>query len=69
LSLFKDFEFEFMTFHRSKGLGYDNVIIINAIDATYGFPSKIQDDPVLKFDAPSDTWLGNQYCPKRFCKK
>lgn len=51
---FKDFEFEFMTVHRSKGLGFDNVIIINAIDSTYGFPSKIQDDPVLKFVVKDD---------------
>ena len=29
-------------------MGYDNVIIINAKDAVYGFPSKIEDDPVMK---------------------
>ncbi len=46
---FADIELEFLTVHRSKGLGYDNVIIINAIDATYGFPSKVQDDPVLRY--------------------
>ncbi len=46
---FKDVNLEFMTAHRAKGLGYDNVIIINAIDANYGFPSQIQDDPVLKY--------------------
>ncbi len=51
---FKDFEFEFMTVHRSKGLGYDNVIIINAIDDTYGFPTKVQDDPVLKYVTHTD---------------
>ncbi|MCF0184783.1 MAG: UvrD-helicase domain-containing protein [Bacteroidaceae bacterium] len=51
---FKDFEFEYMTVHRSKGLGFDNVIIINAIDHPYGFPSKIQDDPVLKFVVRDD---------------
>ena len=45
---FADIEMEFMTAHRAKGLGYDNVIIINAIDATFGFPSKIQDDPILQ---------------------
>lgn len=44
---FADIEMEFMTVHRAKGLGYDNVIIINAIDSVYGFPAKIQDDPVL----------------------
>lgn len=38
----------FLTAHSSKGLGYDNVIIINAKDAIYGFPSKIEDDPVMK---------------------
>ena len=39
----------FMTVHMSKGLGYDNVIVLNGKNETYGFPSKIQDDPVLKF--------------------
>lgn len=39
----------FMTAHSSKGLGYDDVIIINGKNETYGFPSKIKDDPVLAF--------------------
>lgn len=51
---FADIEMEFMTVHRAKGLGYDNVIIINAIDAVYGFPSKIQDDPVLHYVIKTD---------------
>ena len=51
---FADIEMEFMTVHRAKGLGYDNVIIINAINSTYGFPSKIQDDPVLHYVVKSD---------------
>lgn len=38
-----------MTAHASKGLGSDNVIIINAKNETFGFPSKIEDDPVLSF--------------------
>ena len=37
----------FMTAHASKGLGYDNVIVVNGKNETYGFPSKIEDDPVL----------------------
>ena len=41
-------KFDFMTVHRAKGLGYDYVILINARNGTYGFPSQIQDDPVLK---------------------
>jgi DNA helicase-4 len=51
---FSDIEMEFMTVHRAKGLGYDNVIIINAIDSVYGFPSKIQDDPVLQYVVKTD---------------
>ena len=51
---FADVEMEFMTVHRAKGLGYDNVIIINAIDAVYGFPSQVRDDPVLKFVLKDD---------------
>ena len=38
----------FMTAHASKGLGFDDVIIINCINGTFGFPSKIQNDPVMK---------------------
>ena len=44
----------FMTAHASKGLGYDNVIIINGKNETYGFPSKIEDDPVLSFVIKGD---------------
>lgn len=44
----------FMTAHASKGLGYDNVIVINGRNDTYGFPAKIQDDPVLKFVIKED---------------
>ena len=38
----------FLTAHSSKGLTYDNVIIINGKDAILGFPSRIVDDPVMK---------------------
>lgn len=44
----------FMTAHSSKGLGYDDVIIINGKNETYGFPSKIEDDPVLAFVIKGD---------------
>ena len=45
---------EFMTVHRAKGLGFDNVIIINARNELYGFPSQIQEDPVLKYVLKDD---------------
>lgn len=44
----------FLTAHRSKGLGYDNVIIINALNGIYGFPSRIDDDPVMKLVVHED---------------
>lgn len=44
----------FMTAHASKGLGYDNVIVVNGKNETYGFPSKIEDDSVLSFVVRED---------------
>lgn len=51
---FPGIRIEFMTVHRAKGLGFDNVILINARNELYGFPSQIQDDPVLKFVVKND---------------
>lgn len=51
---FPGVKLEFMTVHRAKGLGFDNVIIINARNELYGFPSQIQEDPVLKFVVKDD---------------
>ncbi len=45
---------QFLTAHSSKGLSAENVIIINAKDAMYGFPSKIDDDPVLNLVTAND---------------
>ncbi len=44
----------FMTAHASKGLGYDNVIVVNGRNEIYGFPAKIEDDPVLSFVIKGD---------------
>ena len=38
----------FMTAHSSKGLGYDNVILINMIEGKFGFPCQIADDLIIK---------------------
>ena len=46
---------QFMTAHNSKGLSAENVIIVNAKDAMYGFPSTIDDDPVLNLVVENDT--------------
>ncbi len=38
----------FMTAHSAKGLGYDNVILINLFEGKFGFPCQIEDDPIIK---------------------
>ena len=45
---------EFLTAHSSKGLGYDNVVLVNGKDDVLGFPSKIEDDPVMKLVIKDD---------------
>lgn len=47
-------DISFMTAHASKGLGRDNVVIINGKDDVLGFPSKIEDDPVMKLVIKDD---------------
>ena len=38
----------FMTAHSSKGMGYDNVFLINMFEGKFGFPCQIEDDPIIK---------------------
>ena len=45
---YPDANISFMTAHRSKGLGYDNVILINMFEGKFGFPCQIEDDPIMK---------------------
>ncbi len=45
---YKDTKIEYLTVHSSKGLGYDNVILINATNQKMGFPSKIKTNKLLK---------------------
>lgn len=42
-------EVEFLTAHKSKGLEADYVILLNCNSGTFGFPSTIEDDPVIKY--------------------
>ena len=51
---YPDYNITFMTAHSSKGLGYDNVIVVNGKNEMYGFPSKIEDDPVMSFVIKQD---------------
>lgn len=43
----EDMKIDYLTIHKSKGLEYDNCILINAIDDKYGFPSKIEDEEII----------------------
>lgn len=51
---YPDLKITFMTAHASKGLGYDNVIVINGKNGLFGFPSKIENDPVLNYVVKTD---------------
>ena len=51
---YPNLDITFLTAHSSKGLGYDNVIVINGKDDVLGFPSKIEDDPVMKLVIKDD---------------
>ena len=57
----KKAKIEFATVHKSKGLEFDEVIIINAINATFGFPSKVKDDPIFAILGEKS----NQYAEER----
>lgn len=39
----------FMSVHAAKGLEADNVILINCNEGIYGFPSLVEDDPILGY--------------------
>lgn len=42
-------ELFFLSVHSSKGLEADHVILVNCNQGAYGFPSLIEDDPILDF--------------------
>lgn len=45
---------EYLTVHSAKGLESDNVILINMVDSTYGFPNKVVNQKLLEELHPSD---------------
>lgn len=44
----------YLTVHKSKGLEYDYVFLINMIDRATGFPSKITENNILKLVLPKE---------------
>ncbi len=53
---YPDLDITILTAHRSKGLGFDNVILISAANSKFGFPSQIENDPILNLieDVPKE---------------
>lgn len=47
-SLFPNLTIYFLTVHSAKGLGADEVILLNGDDKVYGFPTNKKTDPILK---------------------
>lgn len=47
----------FLSVHSAKGLGYDNVIIVNMEEGVYGFPSQIQDSIFKKIGKKEEDML------------
>lgn len=52
---YPDANITFMTAHSSKGLGFDNVILINMFEGKFGFPCQIEDDPIMKLVTYEDS--------------
>lgn len=50
-------DIDFLTVHAAKGLGYDNVILINFDNKKLGFPSQIEDDLLIKILSNDNTYF------------
>ncbi len=46
---YPDLDICHMTIHSSKGLGFDEVILMNLKDDKYGFPSQIEEDEIYNY--------------------
>ena len=44
-----DLDITFMTVHQSKGLEYDEVVLLRVENDEYGFPNMVEDDSILSF--------------------
>ena len=45
---YREKEFNYMTIHKSKGLEFDNVILLNCNDDVMGLPNKIEDGNIIE---------------------
>ena len=54
---YPDVQIDFMTVHRAKGLGRDNVILLNLSEGKFGFPCQIEEDPIFKLVTHEDVTI------------
>ncbi len=45
-------DLRFLTVHRAKGLEADVVLVLNVVDGNLGFPSRVEDDPIIQMAMP-----------------
>lgn len=45
-------DLHFLTVHRAKGLEADIVLVLNVVDGNLGFPSRVEDDPIIQLAMP-----------------
>ncbi len=53
-SKYPKLEVEFRTIHSSKGLEADAVVVMDVVGGRYGFPSKIESDPIMGLVIPGE---------------
>jgi DNA helicase IV len=58
-NLFNTLEISFTSVHSSKGLEADYIIVLNVNNGKFGFPSMIEDDPILNIVVPESDDFNN----------
>jgi DNA helicase-4 len=53
-SKYPNLDVEFRTIHSSKGLEADAVVVMDVVGGRYGFPSKIESDPIMGLVIPGE---------------
>ena len=56
-SLYPNIKITFLTIHASKGLGYDNVIILNNEKGKYGFPTNVKNNKFLDMLSNEESYM------------
>ena len=51
---FKMLNIDFKTIHSSKGLGADAVVILDVVGGRFGFPSLVENDPIMSLIVPTE---------------